>query len=190
MSALVDQLTQLMLDFPRILSSPRHARPACRPLEGLGPRPPLRLDPIPTKIRGPFLPSLPSLPSICLARTSTLSRSAISSAVGMWPFGGRATVLEVLATMPTSSNSRRREAKALIVLTVIPVRPRETSPMFAKVSTPYLSNYSLERLSTGRYARQQFTGPMGSPCWTPLEQGIVLVSPESVRTNTSSGRVP
>ncbi|CAM9898714.1 unnamed protein product, partial [Laminaria digitata] len=30
----------------------RYAQPACRPLEGLGPGPPLRLDPFPTKVRG------------------------------------------------------------------------------------------------------------------------------------------
>lgn len=27
---------------------------------------------------------------------------------------------------------------------------------------------------------------MGSRCWTPLEQTIVLVSPESIRNNTSA----
>ena len=54
---------------------------------------------------------------------------------GAWPFGGRATVLEVLTTMQMSSNSRRKTEKALIVLAVTPIRPRETSSMYAKAST-------------------------------------------------------
>ena len=54
------------------LSLPRHARLVCRPLQGLGPRPPLRLDTVTAKIRGPFLPSLPSLPP-CVSNFSQAS---------------------------------------------------------------------------------------------------------------------
>ena len=96
-------------------------------------------------------------------RTSTLSRSDISSVVGTWPFGGRATALEVLTTTPMSSNSHRRK-KALIVLDVIPIEPREASSICAKASTPCLSNSSLKRFSPGRKARQNIAGPMGFLC--------------------------
>ena len=54
-------------------------------------------------------------PSSLATPTSTLSTSEIYCAVGAWPFGGRATVLGVLTTVPMSSNSRRSKAKAPIV---------------------------------------------------------------------------
>ena len=61
--------------------------------------------------------------------------------------------------------------------------------MYAKASTPLL-NSSLKRFSPGRKARQNIAGLIGAPCWTPLEQGNVMVSPESIRKNTSASRVP
>ena len=123
-------------------------------------------------------------------RKSTLSRSEISSAVEAWPFGGRDTVLEALTTMPMSSNSRRRKEKALIVFVVIPARPRETPSTYAKAYTQSLSDSSLKRFSPGRKAKQNIAGPMGSPGSSPLEHGIVLGSSESIRKNTTAGRVP
>ena len=65
--------------------------------------------------------------------------------------------------------------------------PRETSSMYAKAFTLSLSNSSLKRFIPGRKARQNIAGPMGSPCWTSLEQGIILVSPKSTRKNTFAG---
>ena len=52
--------------------------------------------------------------------------------------------------------------------------------MYAKDSTPSASISCRNRSSPGRNARQNIAGPMGSPCWTPLEQATVLVSPESI----------
>ena len=91
--------------------------------------------------------------------------------------------------MPMSSNSRRRKANALIVLAMIHIRLRETSSMYAKASTPLLNSF-MKHFSPGRKVRQDNAGPMGSPRWTPLEKGIVLVSPESIRKNTFAGLVP
>ena len=58
-------------------------------------------------------------------RTSTLSSSEISSAVGACPFGGSATVLVGLTKMSMSSSSHRRKTKAPTVLAVTPIKPRE-----------------------------------------------------------------
>ena len=50
-------------------------------------------------------------------------------------------------------------------------------------------SFSLEVLSETLQPWSQrqtnIAGPMGSPCWTPLEQAIVVVSPESIRENVS-----
>ena len=70
--------------------------------------------------------------------------------------------------IPMSSSSRRGKANALTVLAVIPVRPGETSSMYATVSTPFPWNSRLNRFCPGRNARKNIAGPMGSPCWTPV----------------------
>lgn len=95
-------------------------------------------------------------------RTSILSWSEISYAVGACPFGGGATILAGLATIPMSSSFRWRKAAAIIVLAVTTVRPREMSPMYAKTSTPFHPNFSLSH-STDVNAVQNNAGPMGSP---------------------------
>lgn len=59
--------------------------------------------------------------------------------------------------------------------------------MCAKPSTPSLSIPSRKPFSTGRNANQDITDPIGFPFWTPLEQAIVLVSPESTRKKTPAG---
>ena len=103
----------------------------------------------------------PLLPAM---RTSTLSMSKLSSAVGACPVIGSATVLAVLTTIPMSSSCHRRKAKALAVLTVTPIRPREIPSMYVKASTPSPSNSSRKRFSPGRNARQNIVGPVESPC--------------------------
>ena len=92
--------------------------------------------------------------------------------------------------MPMPSNSLRRKANAQTVLVVIPIRPREMSTMYAKASTPSPSSSCRNRFSPGHNARQNIAGPMESPGWTPLEQAIVLISPESIGKCTSAGLVP
>lgn len=63
--------------------------------------------------------------------------------------------------------------------------------MHAKKNTPSLLISPLNRFIPGSNARQNIFGPMPpSPCCTPLEQVIVLVSPESTRKNASPGLVP
>ena len=99
-------------------------------------------------------------------------------------------VLAGLTTMPMSSSSRQKMAKALTVLAATPIRPREVNSMYPKASTPSASKSSRNRFSPGHYARQNIAGPMGSPCWTPLVRAIVMVFPESIRKNRSAGRVP
>lgn len=67
------------------------------------------------------------------------------------PFGGSATVLEDLTTMPTPSSSRRKEM-ALFVLDVTCIRPRDTASMYVKAPIYFLSS-SLKRVQA----------PVGTP---------------------------
>ena len=89
---------------------------------------------------------------VCM-RTSTLSRSGISSAVGARPFRGSTTVLAGLPTKPMPSSSRRGRSKALTLLAVTPIRPRYILFMYIKASTPSPSNSSLKRFSPSQNAR-------------------------------------
>ena len=57
--------------------------------------------------------------------------------------------------------------------------------MYSKASTPPPSNSFLKRFSpSDRH------NPVESPCWTPLEQAVVRVSPRYIWKPTSAGRVP
>ena len=93
--------------------------------------------------------------SFSATRASPLSRSEIFFAVGAWPFGGGATVLEVFDHDADLFHSRRRKSKALIVLDVIPIKPGETSPIDATASTPPVSNSSLKRFSPARKSKTE-----------------------------------
>ena len=66
--------------------------------------------------------------------TSPLYTGVIFMAVGACLFGGSATILAGSTTMLKSSihSSRRRKAKALTVLAVTPIYPKDTSSLYAK----------------------------------------------------------
>ena len=77
------------------------------------------------------------------------------------PGGGSAMVLAVSTTIKSRlALAGGRQRKTLTVLAVTPIRPRETSSMYAKASTPSPSNSSRKRFSPGRNARHNIADPM------------------------------
>ena len=123
-------------------------------------------------------------------QTSKPSWSEIS-VVRACAFGGSATVLAVVPTMPMLCSARRRKKRARTVLAVIPIRSRERLSMITKTSTPSLSTSSRKRFSPGHHATQtEHCRPHGVPLLDTIaagdHPGLLGIHPE----NTSAGLVP
>ena len=70
------------------------------------------------------------------------------------------------------------------------MRPRETPSVHTKYLTHFSWISTRKRPGFGGNVKQNISGPVGFPWWTPLEQVIVVVYPEPIREKLLTGLVP